>query len=248
MADGDRGLGWERYAAITGLMALTVRAGLGSSGRLTYHEGFVAQASREMIAAGPGLGLARPDGRRPPLAGEAPPADLARGRAGPLGRRRHRVDGADPLGPGGHGPGAGRRGPGGPAVRRAGRVPGRAGPGDHGMDDPPRPARRGRRPPRRARRRPDAGLRPPPGPRALPRVAPARPLDLPRPAPPARRAPVPRGRGVRRRTTPPSRSRTRSRSRSSPQPRRSPTRHPDPRRSRTPRIPPGGGRSSASWG
>ena len=70
MADDDRGLGWERCAAITGLMALTVRAGLDTSARLTYHEGFVAQAAREMVASGdwlvPTVG-GRPWLEKPPL-------------------------------------------------------------------------------------------------------------------------------------------------------------------------------------
>jgi 4-amino-4-deoxy-L-arabinose transferase-like glycosyltransferase len=37
---------------IVGLSALTVGLGLGRAGRLTYHEAFVAQAAREMIATG----------------------------------------------------------------------------------------------------------------------------------------------------------------------------------------------------
>ena len=43
-------LGAARLATIAGLSALTLGIGLGSSGRLTYHEAFVAQAAREMIA------------------------------------------------------------------------------------------------------------------------------------------------------------------------------------------------------
>ena len=44
-------LGW-----VAGLVALTVGVALGSSGRLTYHEAFVAQAAREMVAKGFGVG------------------------------------------------------------------------------------------------------------------------------------------------------------------------------------------------
>ncbi len=45
-------LGFTRLAWVVGLSALTVGMGLGSSGRLTYHEAFVAQGAREMIATG----------------------------------------------------------------------------------------------------------------------------------------------------------------------------------------------------
>src|SRR3954453_5399310 len=45
-------LGAARLASIVGLSALSMGIGLGSSGRLTYHEGFVAPAAREMIASG----------------------------------------------------------------------------------------------------------------------------------------------------------------------------------------------------
>src|SRR4051812_49489191 len=55
---------------IVGLSALTVGLGLGRSGRLTYHEAFVAQAAREMIAGGdvvvPTIG-GRPWLEKPPL-------------------------------------------------------------------------------------------------------------------------------------------------------------------------------------
>jgi len=45
-------LGPARLASIVGLAGLTLGLGLGSSGRLTYHEAFVAEAAREMIARG----------------------------------------------------------------------------------------------------------------------------------------------------------------------------------------------------
>ncbi len=52
MPDEGRGLGWKRGAGVVGLVALTVSVNLGGAGRLTYHEAFVAQAAREMIASG----------------------------------------------------------------------------------------------------------------------------------------------------------------------------------------------------
>src|SRR4051794_21949933 len=68
--DGTR-LGRARMAAIAGLSALTMGIGLGGSGLLTYHEAFVAQAAREMIAGGFSL-TPTIDGRpwleKPPLA------------------------------------------------------------------------------------------------------------------------------------------------------------------------------------
>ena len=64
-------LGAARLASIAGLSALTLGIGLGSSGRLTYHEAFVAQAAREMIARGAVL-VPTIDGQpwveKPPLA------------------------------------------------------------------------------------------------------------------------------------------------------------------------------------
>ncbi len=64
-------LGAARLLAIAGLSALTVGIGLGGSGRLTYHEAFVAQAARELIAGGSWL-VPTIDGRpwleKPPLA------------------------------------------------------------------------------------------------------------------------------------------------------------------------------------
>ena len=64
-------LGVARLAAIVGLSALTLGIGLGSSGRLTYHEAFVAQAAREMVAGGSWL-IPTIDGQpwleKPPLA------------------------------------------------------------------------------------------------------------------------------------------------------------------------------------
>ena len=64
-------LGWGRRAAVLGLAALTLGVGLGGSGRLTYHEAFVAQAAREMTASGdvltPTVG-GRPWLEKPPLA------------------------------------------------------------------------------------------------------------------------------------------------------------------------------------
>src|SRR5205085_819061 len=64
-------LGARRLAWIVGLSVLTVGLGLGRAGRLTYHEAFVAQAAREMIARGdvlvPTMG-GRPWLEKPPLA------------------------------------------------------------------------------------------------------------------------------------------------------------------------------------
>jgi 4-amino-4-deoxy-L-arabinose transferase-like glycosyltransferase len=64
-------LGLVRLASIVGLSALTLGIGLGGSGRLTYHEAFVAQGAREMIANGTFL-VPTIDGRpwleKPPLA------------------------------------------------------------------------------------------------------------------------------------------------------------------------------------
>lgn len=63
-------LGVARVALIAGLSALTVGLGLGRAGRLTYHEAFVTQAAREMIAGGdvlvPTIG-GRPWLEKPPL-------------------------------------------------------------------------------------------------------------------------------------------------------------------------------------
>jgi len=64
-------LGVPRLAVIVGLAGVTLGVGLGRSGRLTYHEAFVAQGAREMIAGGD-LVVPRVDGRpwleKPPLA------------------------------------------------------------------------------------------------------------------------------------------------------------------------------------
>lgn len=64
-------LGLARWGALVGLSVLTMGVGLGSSGRLTYHEAIVAQAAREMIASGdmvsPTIG-GRPWLEKPPLA------------------------------------------------------------------------------------------------------------------------------------------------------------------------------------
>jgi 4-amino-4-deoxy-L-arabinose transferase-like glycosyltransferase len=64
-------LGAVRGALIVALLALTVGVSLGRAGRLTYHEAFVAQAAREMIAGGsilvPTMG-GRPWLEKPPLA------------------------------------------------------------------------------------------------------------------------------------------------------------------------------------
>ncbi|MBV8267085.1 MAG: hypothetical protein JO252_12220, partial [Planctomycetaceae bacterium] len=45
-------LGVPRSALIVGLASVTLGVGLGRSGRRTYHEAFVAQGAREMIAGG----------------------------------------------------------------------------------------------------------------------------------------------------------------------------------------------------
>src|SRR5436305_13101800 len=45
-------LGAARLGAVAGLAALTLGVGLGGSGRLTYHEAFVAQSAREMLDSG----------------------------------------------------------------------------------------------------------------------------------------------------------------------------------------------------
>jgi 4-amino-4-deoxy-L-arabinose transferase-like glycosyltransferase len=64
-------LGAVRGALIVGLAALTVGLGLGRAGRLTYHEAFVAESAREMIAGRdvlvPSMG-GRPWLEKPPLA------------------------------------------------------------------------------------------------------------------------------------------------------------------------------------
>ena len=52
MLDQGCGLGGKQIAAIVGLLALTVGVNLGGASRLTYHEAFVAQPAREMIASG----------------------------------------------------------------------------------------------------------------------------------------------------------------------------------------------------
>ncbi len=60
-----------RLGAVLALIALTTGVGLGRAGRLTYHEAFVAQAAREMIASGdlltPTIG-GRPWLEKPPMA------------------------------------------------------------------------------------------------------------------------------------------------------------------------------------
>jgi 4-amino-4-deoxy-L-arabinose transferase-like glycosyltransferase len=64
-------LGLPRLATIVGLSSLTLGIGLGGSGRLTYHEAFVAQAARELIARGAVLVLTidgQPWLEKPPLA------------------------------------------------------------------------------------------------------------------------------------------------------------------------------------
>jgi 4-amino-4-deoxy-L-arabinose transferase-like glycosyltransferase len=71
MHEMETRLGAARVAWIVGLSALTLGLGLGRAGRLTYHEAFVAQSAREMIARGdvvvPTLG-GRPWLEKPPLA------------------------------------------------------------------------------------------------------------------------------------------------------------------------------------
>ena len=67
--DGGRRLGLRWAAAIVGLSAMALLPGLGSL-RLTYHEAHVAQAAREMIAAGDRLAPildGRPWLEKPPL-------------------------------------------------------------------------------------------------------------------------------------------------------------------------------------
>jgi 4-amino-4-deoxy-L-arabinose transferase-like glycosyltransferase len=63
-------LGLVRLAWLMGLAVLTLGVGLGRSGRLTYHEAFVAQGARELIARGDVL-VPTIDGRpwleKPPL-------------------------------------------------------------------------------------------------------------------------------------------------------------------------------------
>jgi 4-amino-4-deoxy-L-arabinose transferase-like glycosyltransferase len=64
-------LGLARLAWLMGLAVLTLGVGLGRSGRLTYHEAFVAQGAREMIARGDVLVPTingRPWLEKPPLA------------------------------------------------------------------------------------------------------------------------------------------------------------------------------------
>lgn len=45
-------LGWRRLACLTALSASALLPGLGGSGRLTYHEAFVAQGAREILGSG----------------------------------------------------------------------------------------------------------------------------------------------------------------------------------------------------
>ncbi len=63
-------LGMMRLACLLGLSALVFLPGLGSSGRLSYHEAFVAQGAREMLETGtwwyPTIG-GRPWLEKPPL-------------------------------------------------------------------------------------------------------------------------------------------------------------------------------------
>lgn len=63
--------GVRRWAAVSALAVLTFGVGLGRAGRLTYHEAFVAEAAREMLASGdpliPAVG-GRPWLEKPPLA------------------------------------------------------------------------------------------------------------------------------------------------------------------------------------
>ena len=65
------GLGGWRLLAVVVLAVITLGVGLGRSGRLTYHEAFVAQSAREMLTTGnaliPTLG-GRPWLEKPPLA------------------------------------------------------------------------------------------------------------------------------------------------------------------------------------
>ena len=69
MPETRLGMVWGSW--IVGLSVLTVGLGLGRAGRLTYHEAFVAEAAREMIAGGdilvPTMG-GRPWLEKPPLA------------------------------------------------------------------------------------------------------------------------------------------------------------------------------------
>lgn len=67
---GETRLGTARVGMVGALAVLTLGLGLGRAGRLSYHEAFVAQAAREMIAGGrilvPTIG-GRPWLEKPPL-------------------------------------------------------------------------------------------------------------------------------------------------------------------------------------
>ncbi len=72
MLDSGRGLSWRQVAAVVGSLALTVGVNLGGASRLTYHEAFVAETARELIARGtPGGWLIPTIGGQPWL--EKPP-------------------------------------------------------------------------------------------------------------------------------------------------------------------------------
>ena len=134
-------LGVVRGSWMVALAALTLGVGLGRAGRLTYHEAFVAQAAREMIAWGdllvPTLG-GRPWLEKPPLAIwlVALSGRLAGGVGEAVARAPSAVAATLLVAGVGH--------PGGAAVRGDRRPARRAGPGDDRLDRAARPAGRGR--------------------------------------------------------------------------------------------------------
>ena len=136
--------GLVRFATIVGLAALTLGLGSGRPGRLTYHEAFVAQAAREMIAGGDVLVptiAGRPWLEKPPLAIWL--VALVGRSVGCVDECVARVPSA--VGGGAAGPGGG--GTGRAAVRAGGRGARRAGPGDDGLDGLAGEAGRGRHAP-----------------------------------------------------------------------------------------------------
>ena len=138
---GGHGLGILRLACLLVLSALVFLPGLGSSGRLSYHEAFVAQGAREILDSG---NWAISDDRRLALAGEAADALVAGRRAGPMRRRGGRDGGAAPLGAGRDDAGRWASRWWRAALRGGHRRARRRRPGDDGLGRDARPAGRGR--------------------------------------------------------------------------------------------------------
>ena len=132
--------GGMRLTCLVVLSALALLPGLGSSGRLTYHEAFVARGAKILDSGRPGLS----DDRRLAMAREASLTLVAGRRLGVLRGRRERDGGTASFGF--------RRHRAGPGSRRVGHAPSRTGhrplgrfrSGDHGLDRHARPTGRGR--------------------------------------------------------------------------------------------------------